>query len=97
MKRLSRRCKKDMKVYKSIVAARVKDKGESIYKLEARHCMNGATMEKGKDFDFSYSPTVSAPALRMMIANAASNNRILGVLDVVNCFQNTATQCNGRR
>ena len=87
---------KDMKVYKSIVAARVKDKGENIYKLEARHCMNGATMEKGKDFDFSYSPTVSAPALRMMIANAASNNRILGVLDVVNCFQNTATPIESR-
>ena len=46
-------------------------------------------MQQGRDFDFSFSPTVSSPAIKIVIAFAAAYNLILAILDVVNCFQNT--------
>ena len=46
------------------------------------------SMEKGKDFDFSCSPTISHPALRMALAvTAATGRHDCKIIDVKNCFQ----------
>ena len=47
-------------------------------------------MEKGIHFDFSFSPVVSYPGLRLLAAYSAAKKKILKVLDVSNCFQSDA-------
>ena len=78
----------DVKIYPSIIACRIKEKGLGLWKFETRHCLHGGSMEQGKDFDFSCSPTGSHPAVRAQLSKSAiRSHRIYGV-DVSNCFQN---------
>ena len=44
-------------------------------------------MEQGRDFDFSCSPTVSYPAMRMQLSAAAQKHQELFSVDVSNCFE----------
>ena len=81
---------KEVRVFPSMIACRIKEKGRDLYKFEARHCVNGASMEKGTHFDFSYSPTISYPCLRLVLAWSASLGLQCSILDVENCFQNEA-------
>lgn len=78
------------KFFPSMIACRTKDKGPGLVKFEARHCVNGASMEKGTHFDFSYSPTISYACLRLVLCWAASLGLRCSILDVENCFQNEA-------
>ena len=54
------------------------------------------SMEKGKDFDFSCSPTISHPALRMALAVTAATGRHCKIIDVKNCFQCDAIEPHER-
>jgi hypothetical protein len=81
---------KDTKVYRSVIAPRIKEKGKDLYKFEARHCLDGQNMVQGKDFDFSFSPTISYPGMRIVLAFCAVLNLTSAILDVENCFQNDA-------
>ena len=80
----------DVKVFPSIIACRVKEKGKDLYKFETRHCVNGSSMEQGTHFDFSRSPTISYTGLRFLIVVAAAFGLRLSIIDVTNCFQNDA-------
>ena len=61
----------DTKVYPSITTCRIKEKGLSLWKFETHHCRHGGLLEQGKDFDLSCSPTISYPALRIVLSTAA--------------------------
>lgn len=87
----------DARTFQSVIATKVKEKGENMWKLEARHCLHGAKMQQGVDFDYSYSPTVSAPCIRVFLAICSSRGLVIFVLDVVNCFQNTMSPEEERR
>ena len=76
------------KVYQSIMACSIKEKGQGLWKFVTRHCLNGSKMQQGSDFDFSYSPTISYAALRLLLAYSAAKSRRLSIVDVENCFQN---------
>lgn len=73
------------KIYQSVMACQIKEKGKDLYEFATRHCLNGSPMEKGKDFDFSCSPTISHPALRMALAVTAATGRHSKIIDVKNC------------
>ena len=47
---------------------------------------------QGKDFDFSCSPTISYPALRIFLSTATHFLLSLGILDVTHCFQNNCVE-----
>jgi hypothetical protein len=49
-------------------------------------------MEQGNYFDFSCSPTISYPALRIVIATTAYFFYYCAILNVTNCFQNNAIE-----
>ena len=78
----------DIKVFTSVMACRIKEKGTDLWKFETRLCLNGKDMVQGRDFDFSYSPTISYPGFRTAIALTAILGYRLFILDVENCFQN---------
>jgi hypothetical protein len=80
---------KNVKLLPSIIACDVKAHGEDEWKLKSRHCANGSSLVKGIDFLHSYSPTASAPSVRIQLALAAYYKLILGLMDVANAFQNT--------
>ena len=69
------------------MACRIKGNGPNLWTFETRHCLHGESMERGQDFDFSCSPTVSYPAMKMQLAATASKNHELFSIDVSNCFQ----------
>ena len=77
------------KIYRAVLAPKIKDKGNDIYQFVTRMCLNGTDQLKGLDFDHSWSPTISAYAIRLTIMYAAVYRLIMGKIDVVNCFQNT--------
>ena len=62
----------DAKLYQSVIASRIKEKGKNLYKFETRHCVNGGPMEQGKDFDFSHSPTIGYCPLCIVLAYTAA-------------------------
>ena len=80
---------KDKKVLQTVLAPKVKRKGDNTYEFVARHCTNGSKQEQGVDFDHSYSPTASSPSIRFQLIYAAVYCLRLGITDVVNCFQST--------
>ena len=86
----------DKKVLQSILATKIKVKGNDLYEFVTCMCANGSSQIKSIDFDHSdchsWSPTVGAGALRMTIMFAASNRLILTAIDVVNCFQTTLVE-----
>ena len=84
------------KIYQSVMACQIKEKGKDLYEFATRHCLNGSPMEKGKDFDFSCSPTISHPALRMALAVTAATGRHCKIIDVKNCFQCDAIEPHER-
>ena len=53
-------------------------------------CANGSRQVKGVDFDFSWSPTVSASGLRLTLMAVSVFDLTIGTLDAVNCFQSTS-------
>jgi hypothetical protein len=55
----------------------------------ARHCANGAGMQKGVDYAESYAPVATACSIRIVVALAAGHNMTIGIADVKNAFQNT--------
>ena len=78
---------KDVKVFPAILACRIKEKGDKLWKFEVRLCLHGGTMLQGRDFDFSYSPTIGYCPLRIVLCWTAIKGRKLSSIDVVNCFQ----------
>lgn len=52
-----------------------------------QHCADGSKQKRGEDFDYSFSPTASAGAVKGSISIAALNRLELALLDVENCFQ----------
>ena len=92
------KCKipKDAKIFQSILACRIKEKGTNLYKFDVRLCLHGGPMEQGKDFDFSYSPTIGHTPLRAVICQSASLRRRLSILDVSNCFQSDSIELERR-
>ena len=61
----------DTTVYPSIIVIQVKEKGPALWKFETRHYIHGGSMTWGGYFDFSCPPTISYPALQIVIATAA--------------------------
>jgi hypothetical protein len=55
--------------------------------LCVQHCADGSKQKRGEDFDYSFSPTASAGAVKGSISIAALNRLELALLDVENCFQ----------
>ena len=86
----------DKKVLQSILATKIKPKGNDIFEFVTRMCANGSSQVKSVDFDHSWSPTVGAGALRMTLMFAATHRLILAVIDVVNCFQTTLVEDDER-
>jgi hypothetical protein len=76
-----------IKVLNSVLATKIKQIGEDLWELCVRHCADGSKQKRGEDFDFSFSPTASAGAVKGSIAIAAQNRLELALLDVENCFQ----------
>ena len=80
----------DTKVLRSVMSFKIKHTPQDhMWKYGARHCINGAPMQQGIDYDESYSPVVEASSLRALIAIASSRRLTLGILDVTNAFQTT--------
>ena len=79
----------DRKILPVVLAPKIKALGNDIYQFIARMCANGSSMLQGIDFDHSWSPTISAIAVRVTLYYAAMLGLTLSVLDVVNCFQST--------
>ena len=44
---------------------------------------------KGIDFDQSSSPVLSAPTLQIIVAISSTYHITIGIVDVINSFQNT--------
>jgi hypothetical protein len=65
----------------------VKEKGASLWKFETHHCIHGGSMEQGKYFDFLCSPTISYPALQIVIPTATYFFYYCASIDVTNYFQ----------
>jgi len=87
----------ETKVFRSVIACKVKNTDDKhMWKFQARHCVNGKDMEKGIDFEESYSPVVEPATIRATVAISASETLTLGVLDVTNAFQNTIKDPNSR-
>ena len=80
---------KSKKILQTVLAPKVKSKGNDLYEFVARMCANGSKQQKGVDFDFSWSPVIGAKAFRMTLSWAAINRLTLAIMDVVNCFQST--------
>lgn len=78
-----------VKVHRTVISTKVKKKAETLFQLVARMCADGSKQEQGIDFEFSYSPTAGAAALKMCLAIAASYKWIISIIDIVNCFQST--------
>ena len=79
----------DVKVLSTVLAPKIKKKGSNLYEFTLRMCANGSRQVKGVDFDFSWSPTVSASGLRLTLMAASVFDLTIGTLDAVNCFQST--------
>ena len=84
------------RVLPSVLAPNIKEKGDHLWAFVARHCANGSSQIKGIDYLYSYSPTASAFTIRLTLSFASSQGLIIGILDVVNCFQNTLVAINER-
>lgn len=81
---------KGIKVHQTVLAPKVKKTDAAdTYKFVTRMCCNGSRMEKGIDFDHSWSPTIGAGPFRLTIHSAAAWSLTLAIMDVENCFQNT--------
>jgi len=81
---------KDTPVYRSVIQPGVKPTGvPDLWQFIARHCANGAGMEKGFDYVESYAPITTACSIRIIIALAAGHGMTLALADVKNAFQNT--------
>lgn len=80
---------KDTKILRTVMSTKVKKKGENLYQFIARMCADGSGQEKGIDFEFSFSATTSAPAVRITLTYAAAFGLTLAIIDVVNAFQST--------
>ena len=80
---------KDTKVLSTVLAPKIKKKGDDLYEFSLRMCANGSSQQKGIDFDFSWSPTVGASGLRLTLMAASAFSLTIGSLDAVNCFQST--------
>jgi hypothetical protein len=52
-------------------------------------CANGTHQQQEIDFKLSYSPTSGTVSIQITLCIAASFNLIIGIIDVVNCFQST--------
>ena len=79
-----------------MIACSIKEHGEQHYKFTSRHCVDGSSQLKGIDFESSYSPTASASSVRTLMCYSAIFRLILGLLDVVNCFQSTLVPSHKR-
>eukprot|EP00978_Attheya_sp_CCMP212_P035888 scaffold158805_cov35-Attheya_sp.AAC.1 len=77
-------------VYQSVIQPGVKSTGvPDLWQFVARHCTNGAGMEKGFEYVESYAPITTACSIRVVIALAAGHGMTLALADVKNTFQNT--------
>ena len=79
----------DRKVLPVVLAPKIKVRGDKLYEFVTRMCANGSSQEQGVDFEHSWSPTISAIALRLTLFLAAYLGLQLAILDIVNCFQHT--------
>ena len=54
-------------------------------------CADGSKQEPYIDFNFSYSPTVGGGAapIQITLGVTASQDLIVAIIDIVNCFQST--------
>ena len=86
----------EVKVFPSVIACRIKEKGKHLYKFETRHCVNGAPMVQGIHFDFSYAPTASQMIVKALSADEAATGKHLSIVDVENCFQNDTIPADKR-
>ena len=77
------------KIHRPVISTKVKKKGDTLFQLVARMCADGSKQEQGIDFEYSYSPTAGAAAVRALLAIAASYSWLLSAMDVTNCFQST--------
>ncbi|MGB2447382.1 MAG: reverse transcriptase domain-containing protein [Candidatus Poseidoniaceae archaeon] len=77
------------KVLPVVLAPKIKRRGDNLYEFVTRMCANGSNQEQGIDFEHSWSPTVSAIALRLTLYLAAYWGLTIAILDIVNCFQHT--------
>ena len=71
------------KIYQSVMACQIKEKGTDLYHTSLQQgivSMVCSPMEKGKVFDFSCSPTISHPALRMALAVTTATGRLAKLL-----------------
>ena len=80
---------KPKKILQTVLAPKVKSKGNDLYEFVAKMCANGSKQQKGIDFDFSWSPVIGAEAFRMTLSWAAIKRLTLAIMDVVNGFQST--------
>ena len=55
---------KDIQPLQTIMALGVKEKGKNLWEFVVRQCAHGGAMVQGRDFDFSFSPVITQPALR---------------------------------
>ena len=78
---------KDIQPLQTIMALGVKEKGKNLWEFVARQCAHGGAMVQGRDFDFSFSPVITHPALRAFYATAAAFALTLAVMDVKNVFK----------
>jgi hypothetical protein len=92
----------DVTVLDAVLALKHKlDELGRLDERKVRMCVNGSQQVEGIDYSDSYAPTVSATAMRIMIAITAKLSH-LGVSlwhsDIKNAFQGTpATPVEGRR
>lgn len=85
------------RIFCSAMSCKIKPTDQdNTWKHQARHCVNGKDMEKGTDFEESYSPVVDPSTVRATIGIAASEALTLGTLDATDAFQNTIKDPNQR-
>jgi hypothetical protein len=59
-----------------------------MWRFIARHCANGAGMQKGVDYAESYAPVSTACSIHIVVAITAGHNMTIAIADVKNAFQN---------
>ena len=80
---------KDKTIHRAVISTKVKKKGDSLWQMVTRMCADGSKQQQGIDFEYSYSPTTGAPAVKFVLAIAAAYGWIISIIDIVNCFQST--------